>query len=203
MSKERHKVIVIPGLGDHRSKPLEWATNHWNRKGLEPIVYPVGWHDGELFEPKLLRLTQMVDEIVEDGDKVSVAGVSAGGCMAVNVSIERPHLVHRTAAVCSRLRVGPTQGFRSFAAKTASSPSFAESVQWCESNLGLLTPEEIQKIMTVTAQFGDELVPRETSIIEGAYNTTVPTAEHMFSIGAALTAFSPPLIAFLKQETHE
>lgn len=52
--------------------------------------------------------------------------------------------------------------------------------------------------MTVRAMFGDELVPPETTIVQGANNTVVPTPEHMLSIGAALTVFSHPLIAFLK-----
>jgi hypothetical protein len=51
--------------------------------------------------------------------------------------------------------------------------------------------------MTVRAMFGDELVPADTSILKGAFNTQVPTAEHMLSIGMALTVFSKPIILFL------
>jgi hypothetical protein len=55
--------------------------------------------------------------------------------------------------------------------------------------------------MTVRAMFGDELVPSDTTILIGAYNTMVPTPEHVLSIGATLTIFSKPLILFLKAET--
>lgn len=200
MSKE-HKVIVIPGLGDSRTKPLELLTNNWRRQGLEPIVHAVGWHDGEdSFEPKLHRLVEMIDKFVDQGDVVSLVGTSAGGSAALNAFIERRNVVHRIINVCGRLRVGPITGFRSFESKSKSSPAFAESVKLAETQEKLLSPSDRQKIMTVRAMFGDELVPPNTTIVQGAYNTVVPTPEHMFSIGSALTIFSKPLIVFLKQD---
>lgn len=200
MSKE-HKVIVIPGLGDQRTKPLELAVGHWRLQGLESIVHAVGWHDGEdSFEPKLQRLTEMIDRFSQEGDKVSLVGTSAGGSAALNAFIERRDVVHRIINVCGRLRVGPEAGFRSFEAKSKSSQSFAESVKLCEVKQETLSDQDKKKIMTVRAMFGDELVPPETTIVEGAYNTKVPTPEHMFSIGMSLTLFSRPIIVFLKKD---
>lgn len=200
MSKE-HKVIVIPGLGDGRTKPLELLTSHWKRQGLEPVIHAVGWHDGEdSFEPKLHRLVEMIDGFVDQGDVISLVGTSAGGSAALNAFVERKNVVHRVINVCGRLRVGPTEGFRSFESKSKSSPAFAESVKLCETQEKLLLPADRQKIMTVRAMFGDELVPPETTVLQGAYNTIVPTPEHVFSIGSALTIFSRPLIIFLKQD---
>ena len=197
MSKE-HKVILIPGLGD-QVKPLEWAVKNWPNHGLEPIVHPVGWHDEELsFEPKLGRLVEMIDRFSQKGDTVSLIGTSAGGSAALNAFIERKKVVHRIVNVCGRLRTGPTTGFRSFGAKTASSPAFAESVKLCESREEDLSDADRKKIMTVRAMFGDELVPADTTIMQGAFNTTVPTPEHMLSIISALTIFSKPLIVFLR-----
>lgn len=203
MAKEReHSIIVIPGLGDHKAtgiKMLEIATNHWRNQGLEPIIHSVGWHDGENeFQPKLERLVDLIDELVDKGDKVSIVGTSAGGSAALNAFIERKDTVHKVINVCGRLRKGVLTGARSFGAKTASSPAFAESVKLCEANLDTLTDKDKQKIMTVRAMFGDELVPSDTTVIKGAYNTQVPTPEHILSIGAALTVFSKPVILFLK-----
>lgn len=96
-----------------------------------------------------------------------------------------------------RLRSGNQRVFRSFETRTASSPSFAKSVQLFESREELLSDNDRQKIMTVRALFGDELVPADTTILRGAYNTVVPTPEHVLSIGMALTLFSRPLITFL------
>ena len=201
MSPE-HNVIFIHGLGD-RQDPLKWAVRGWQKHNLEPIMHSVGWRDKELsFEPKLNRLVEMIDEISEKGDLVSLVGTSAGGSAALNAFVERKEVVHKVINVCGRLRTGPTSGFRSFEAKSKSSPSFAESVKLFESREESLSDADKQKIMTVRAMFGDELVPPETTILQGAYNTTVPTIEHVLSITAALTIFSQPLITFLKSEAH-
>lgn len=197
MNKE-HSVIVIPGLGDE-TRLLQVATNHWKRHGLNTIVHSVGWSDGEpSFEPKLKILVEMIDRLKNKGAVVSLVGTSAGGSAALNAFIERRNVVHRVVNVCGRLRKGPTTGFRSFEAKTASSPSFAESVKLFESREGSLTYLDKQKIMTVRAMFGDELVPADTTILQGALNTRVPSPEHVFSIGMSLTLFSKPVILFLK-----
>ncbi|EKD67425.1 MAG: hypothetical protein ACD_48C00415G0001, partial [uncultured bacterium] len=83
---------------------------------------------------------------------------------------------------------------------TKVSQSFAQSVQLFESREHVLSNKDRQNIMTVHALFGDELVPADTTTLRGAYNTVVPTLEHVFSIAMSLTLFSRPLITFLKKE---
>ena len=199
MSKT-HNVIIIPGLGDQK-KPFEWATNHWRTHGLEPLVYSVGWRDGQKsFIPKLHRLLEVIDRFVEKGDMVSLVGASAGGSAALNAFAQRKTAVQRVINICGRLRVGNAMGFRSLRIQSMSSPAFAESVTLCERHSELLSEKDRKKCMTVRAMFGDELVPPETTVLRGAHNIQVPTPEHMFSIFLALTIFSKPLIGFLKQQ---
>lgn len=196
MSKE-HSVIFIPGLGEEVGK-MSWAVSHWRDSGLNPLVHSVGWHDSKTeFQPKLQRLVEMIDILKKEGNKVSLVGCSAGGSAVLNAFFERKNIVYRVINVCGRLRTGTQKGFRSFAKMTKSSPPFAKSIKLFESREKLLSETDRQKVMTVRALFGDELVPRDTSILSGAYNTTVPTPEHMFSISMALTIFSGPLITFL------
>lgn len=114
-----------------------------------------------------------------------------------NAFFERRDIIYRTINVCGRLRCGNQRGFRSFEARTASSPSFAQSIKLFESREDLLSDQDRKKVMTVRALFGDELVPADTIVLRGAYNTVVPTPEHLFSIAMALTVFSRPLITFL------
>ncbi len=200
MSK-KHRVIIVPGLGDDEDK-IVWLTNHWRKHGLEPIVYTIGWLDDEKeFQPKLSVLVEMIDQFTKDGDKVSLVGCSAGGSAVLNAFFERKNVVHKVITICGRLRHGNQKGFRSFETRTASSPSFAKSVQLFESREDVLSDNDRQKIMTVRALFGDELVPADTTILRGAYNTVVPTPEHVLSIGMALTLFSRPLITFLTKAT--
>jgi len=197
MSKE-HTAIIIPGLGND-TKKIEFATNGWGKYGLNPLVQAIDWHIGN-FEQKLELLLSLVDKLTNKGDIVSLIGTSAGGCAVVNVFFERRNRVHRVVNVCGRLRKGSQTGFRSYETMTASSPAFAESVVLCEARLNQFTLIDKAKIMTVRALFGDELVPADTTVIQGAYNTTVPMFEHALSIGAALSLFSEPIISFLNKE---
>ncbi len=173
---------------------------HWKGKGLDTMIHSVGWRDGEpSFTAKLKRLVDIIDCFIEQGDRVSLVGTSAGGSAALNAFIERKDTVHRVINVCGRLRTGPTTGFRSFESKTSSSLSFRDSVILCEGREKELSATDSQRIMTVTALFGDELVPPDTIALSGAYNIAVPMLGHSVSIGAALTVFSRPLIAFLQK----
>ncbi len=198
MSK-KHRVIIIPGLGDEVKK-ISWATNHWRKHGLEPVVHSIGWHDGKEIQSKLQTLVEMIDQFIQYGNRVSLVGCSAGGSAVLNVFIKRKNVVHRVINVCGRLRQGKQRGFRSFEKRTALSIPFALSVKLFESREDLLSDHDRQKIMTVRPLFGDELVPADTLVLGGAYNTVIPTIEHVFSIAMALTLFSSPLITFLIHE---
>lgn len=194
-------VIIIPGLGDRIIKPLELAVAPWRLYGLEPVVYRIGWRDGETsFKPKLQKLLDRINFFSQNGVKVSLVGTSAGGSAALNAFIARKNTIHRVINVCGRLRVGLATGFRSFDYQSKSSLAFAESVKLCEAQQEIISSNDRHKIMTVKAMFGDELVPSETVTIDGAYNIGVPTFEHMFSISMSLTLFSRLLLDFLKTE---
>ncbi len=196
---KKHQVIIVPGLGDEVNK-ISFATRHWSGHNLEPIIHKIGWHDGEKnFTPKLKGLLELIDKSVNSGNRVSLVGLSAGGSAVLNAFQERKNVIKKCVNVCGRLRRGDQRGFRSFEKRTASSPSFAQSVILFESREKYLTINDRQKIMTVSALFGDELVPADTATLAGASNITIPAAEHIFTIVMALTFFSGRIINFLKK----
>jgi len=198
-----HHVIVIPGLGDSR-KELNFICSHWNwsNHGLQIHIYPIGWHDiqEQDFQVKLLRLLRYISKSGIKGERVSLIGVSAGGSAALNAFYRMKNDIHRVINVCGRLRVGSSRGFRSFSSRTRSSSSFAQSVRMLEKHEGLFTKNDREKIMTIHAAFGDELVPKETVLVTGAKNISVPMIEHGLSIFTALTIFSMPIIEFIKEK---
>lgn len=189
-------MIVIPGLGEEVGR-MKLATGFWKRYGLEPIVHAVGWKDGENFQPKLERLVRLVDELADRKNMVSVVGTSAGGSAALNTFIERKREINKAANICGRLRIGTHIGMHSFEKRTASSPAFAQSVVMFERREKELTKADRKRILTMHALGFDELVPAETTYIEGAENRIIPVPEHMFSIAMTLTLLSKPLIDFL------
>lgn len=192
-----HKVIIIPGLGD-QTNLLERFSKRWYKSALSPVVHSFGWNDKNTdFTTKLNIMLRLIDDLKNDGHTVSLVGTSAGGSAVINAYVSRKDMIHRVVTVCSRLRTGKSKGFRSFKNRTSSCDSFAESVRSSEENISKLRKIDLHKIMTVSALFGDELVPRDTSSIDGARNIYVPTAEHMLSIGASLSIFSGPLVSFI------
>jgi pimeloyl-ACP methyl ester carboxylesterase len=197
MTHTKHFVIIVPGLGDDATK-LKFATLHWRHFGLEPIIHSVGWKDDKQdFQIKITRLLGVIDSLDPKRNKVSLIGCSAGGSAVLNAFYERRDVLNKVINVCGRLRTGSLTGFRSFKSKTASSPAFAQSIKLFETREPLLSQQDREKVMTVRELFGDELVPADTTTLEGAYNTTVPTGEHIFSIAMAMTIFSNRLINFL------
>lgn len=191
-----HKVIIIPGLGDGNQK-VKWATNHYRKYGLDPLVHNIWWRRGEKhFEPKLHKLTDLIDKLFEEGNKVSLVGTSAGGSAVMNAFVARRKKIYKVVSICGRLRKGSEKGFRSFGAKTAGSVAFKESVLMFEQSEPILTKKDRKRIMTIRALF-DELVPGNTAYIDGANNKRIKSVEHMFSIWMGLS-FYRPLIDFLQ-----
>ena len=197
--REAHRVIVIPGI-DGRVTPISLTTAPWRFYGLKPVVYSMNWGDGKTEFPQKLRdLGDVIKSFAADGDSVSLIGCSAGGSVAINAFFEQKDKVHRVINVCGPLRMGSQRGLNILGQAAKLNRQFRQSVELCETNLENLSAEDLRKIMTVRAMFGDEVIPPDTNVLEGAYNTLVPTAEHIFTVGAALSFFSMPLIAFLKR----
>ena len=192
---ELQQVLILPGLGD-RTSSIAWATQHWRKRGFEPEVIPVGWRDGSSdFNDKLSFLIDMVRKKARNGP-IHIVGTSAGGSMAGNLLCELLEEVERVALICARLKTG-FDGRRSLENMSATSPAFRQSVTSFEKRIERLTQEQLRRIMTVSALFGDEYVPANTSIIPGAYNTRIPTIGHGPSIASALL-FSGPVLKFLQ-----
>ena len=64
MSK-KHIVIIVPGLGDETTK-IKWATAHWRKYGLKPVIHNIWWKKGNKhFKPKLIRLIHRIDNFIK------------------------------------------------------------------------------------------------------------------------------------------
>lgn len=193
---KRHNVVILSGLSNGVEN-IRRAINWWRNKGLEPHVLKVGWRDGSAeFQPKLDEILGHIDNLSDQG-RLSVVGTSAGGSVALNVLLHRPDLVERAVNICGRLRAGKRR-WRSLERMSATSEPFRYSVLLFEQSEPQISDELRKRIMTVTARFGDELVPADTSVLEGAYNIKVPTGEHVFSIGMSLTLLAKPVIDFIQ-----
>jgi len=194
-SRVEHTIVFVPGLGDDEWK-MRLVFGLWRRRGFIPIVYNMHWRDGGHFENKLQNLLQVVDKNLKKG-KVSLIGTSAGGSAVANVLLARKDKIMSVVNVCGRLRRGLRMGLRSFESMTKTSVAFAESVAQFEDHEFVLTAQDRKKILTIHPLF-DELVPPETTMIEGATNLVIPSIEHGLSIVIAITLWSGRIARFLR-----
>lgn len=183
--KNKHVAIVVPGLKDQI--PIhELLTALWPLWGITPVVHKMNWHDGESFDRKLDGLVRRIDMLGAKYENVSLVGASAGASAALNAYIKRKTKIHRVVNVCGRLRAKTNRGIDDFEKRTSSSNSFRQSVLTVSAGVAELTAADCKKIRCIYPFFGDELVPKDTCILEGAENIAIPTGEHMISIGFAM-----------------
>lgn len=183
---------------DGRVGGLKFLTRNWAEKyKLSPVVIQTIWKDGKGLEPKLTKILDLIDMFIDKGDTVSLIGTSASGSLMLNAFVERKDVVNKVVNISGFLRQGNGTGLHSFAARTAGSKAFRESVLRFEAREPSLTDQDKKQILTVRPIFGDELVPADTVTIRGALNKTVPMIEHVLSIGTALILYDP-VIVFLK-----
>lgn len=193
------KVIFVPGLGDR--EPPKFFIRLWRLWGISIILFKTGWKSQESYEDKLARLIELIDK-ESAKENVSLIGTSAGGSLVISAFSKRKNKIIKVVVVCSRLRKGSLKGYSGFEQRTAGYDAFAKSVESSEKNIELLTRRDKEKIMTTWAWM-DELVPSNTSTIDGAKNVILPSAEHMISIGLSLTLFSRSIREFLHQNKSE
>lgn len=187
METSDHAVLIIQGLNDRPGK-YDWLIKlgNWEANGFVPVVYRPSWHDREAFNQKLEKAVREIEKMSHSFRKISIVGCSAGGSFAGNL-FYKSGKVHKMVNNCGRLKVGPKNGFRGFKERTISSNAFAQSVIWFENEVEPhLSLKQRKRIMTIRPFLGDELVPGETVVINGALNRVLYCCEHGITIATAL-----------------
>ena len=189
-------VIMIPGLGNDSIHIYNLMLNWWKKKGIETLLFKTKWRSKENYQNKLKRLLDLIDEKSKN-NKVSLVGMSAGGSLVLNAFSNKKTKINKVITVCSRLKIGKMNGLSGFKKRVEGYPSFKESIIETEKIEKLFSKKDRQKIMTVHALLGDQLIKANTATVNGAKNIGVPTLGHRISIGVSLTIFSKPLREFI------
>jgi hypothetical protein len=196
MEREKH-IIVLPGLGDHTTL-LELPTRTWRKRyNTTPHIYHVGWNDTSTdYKTKLKKIADKATLLAENKSiLLSIIGCSAGSSLAVNLS---QYLEQRGIEVeggifanCGRLFKGSETGIRTLEFAAKNSPAFFESVITCGEHLQKMTAAQRKQIMTFHPWRGmDEIVPVETTLVEGATNIEVSCIGHAFTICAVMMRYA-------------
>ncbi len=199
LDQKRRNVLILAGTGDSRAKStIELATKHWKNHGIDVTVYNVGWREDSLeLAEKLRQIERLVDDLSQKGE-VSIIGCSAGASAAFNILLKKPDVVQKAIGICGRIRGAKTEW-----GTNGHDDPFVQSVLLFEGNEAQIPDELRKRMMTVTARYGDGLVPDGAAHVEGAQNITIPTKMHGLSIVMALTLFKKPLIDFIKLSPAE
>ncbi len=200
-TKPAYISIVVPGLGDSKNaiNLYRYIFRNWEKRfDIKVVVFEAHWQDKqETFEDKLKRLVTLIDSIYhENNSNIFLVGTSAGGSLAVNAFYQKKDYISKLINVHGRLRKGiDVRPSLEWAAKN--SKAFYDSVINCEKNLNTLTVEDKRKILTMSAIY-DEIVPRQTSVIDGATNIVLFSVEHVLTGILSFTIFSKKIVTFLK-----
>ena len=188
----KHTVIIVTGL-DSPAWQMWPIVAWWKTVGMNVIVFDPKWKNRKGFEEKLKKLLNLIDEETSHS-KVSLVGISAGGSAVINAYLKRVDKVHCVVTVCSQLKL--SHHHKNSTLKK--SKSFKESVVKLEKNTKKLTVFEKTKILNIRSLLIDELVPKDTSFLNGTEKVEIPTEAHVLTIVSALTVFSFKIIRFIR-----
>lgn len=186
-------VIYIPGLADNKWESQYGLVNFWKVWGVTPVIFRMNWTRKQPFARKFSKLLDIVDELYEQGHRVSLVGVSAGASVAVNVFAARPRSIHRVVLLCGKLQHPETVSPYTYQAN----PAFRESMDMVEASLTTIKPKQRERIVSIHP-LGDGAVPPSDTIIAGALEKTIPTFGHGASIFFGLTLYGFSIARFCK-----
>jgi hypothetical protein len=175
-------IVILGGLGD-RIQNIKLATGFWSKYGFKSHVLDERWKDKENFRDKFNRLKREVNKIKPD----AIIGTSAGGSVGFNLFLDLWPQINKTINICGRLKVGDVDNFN---LRTKNYPVFAESVIICETRISKLTKAQKARMLCIQSGIWDELVPANTSHIDGVKLIELPVPEHVLCITSALTVFA-------------
>ena len=188
-----HHVIYIPGIGDHFSYGQNLAVHYWRFFGLKPHYLPLGWRNPEGFDAKLRRLEDKIDDLTEQGHKVSLVGVSAGASAVLAAYVSRPD-INGVATIAGKIQRPDNLSKETIEAN----PDFQEALSRVQDNVQVLDQRsQLGNILCMYAT-RDKTVPPEDAVIDGSPEYIVPGWDHGSGIFFGVMLGAPAISKFLR-----
>lgn len=181
-----HKILYIPGLGDHAPQTRKQLGLFWQYKYVDFEIFPMRWSGDEPWLTKRNRLLKQIDTYTDAGFTVSLIGESAGASAAMNALHERGESLRAVILLCGKSQY-PT---RVAARLYTKNPALRGALKDSHTIIQKLTTAEKHKILNIHPLV-DEVVPIWETKIPGVKNTRIPAVGHAPSIilGATLCNF--------------
>lgn len=194
MAKEHH-VIIVYGLGDH--KPVQAVLNilikPWNLLGIKIHTFTPGWADGQPFEPKLQKLAQQINHLVNQKFAVSLVGISAGASAALNAYVKNKDKIHKVVFISGKIRHPENVNPRYF----DRNPALKQALHLSEANFQKLTSADKQKMIYFHGLY-DPIVSPKIDKPAGIRSRAVPAFGHIPGILVAITFYAGTIAKFIK-----
>lgn len=187
----KHRVLYIPGLGDHYDNGRSFLLKGWGLWGVDVKLLPVKWYDGGSYEQKLKLLKDAIQTAEDERYAVSLIGESAGASLALNAAADMPsirRIILIAGVNSSRLPISPHLKKRS--------PSFAESAHRLDDSLSRISAGKIHTIRALI----DSVVSPRYNAIPGAASHTFLSVGHITTIALCLSVFSFFVARIIKQQ---
>lgn len=185
-------VIYLPGLGDNTAAQAK-ILKFWKILGLNIEVIPMNWSDTENFDNKLKRILQRIDQLTQDGSRVSLIGVSAGASAALNAYVAAPEKINKVLFICGKLKGAERVGQHYY----TNNPAFKDSLFKAEAQINKLGRADKAKMLSAHPVY-DNIVPIRDTKIPGVADKTMLSFGHIIGITLALTIYFPSLARFLR-----
>lgn len=186
-----HRVLYIPGLGDHYDLPRKLALQMWRLFGVSAKLVPMQWYNGLTYEEKLALIETQLQRVSVEGHTVSIVAESAGAAIALRVFANHPE-VHCLVTICGVLdpsiKISP--------AILTNSPAFKQAVGTIAMSR-LDVKDRLDMITIITSSY-DPVVDQRKNVINGAEIIRLPSRGHLFVVALCLTIYARKIATLIK-----
>lgn len=190
MSRPKHYVVYVPGLGDVYDSGRKLALKTWRLYGVRAELVRMNWDDEKGYTPKYNRVVKAVTSAIKNGYTVSLVADSAGASLALNVFADYPD-IYRVVTICGvnspKLKISDIVKQKD--------PALDDSVKHLMRSLPKL---DTKRIVSLQSRM-DEIVADEYSFIKGARNQKLPIIGHSLAISFCLTFGTSIVVRAIKR----
>ena len=195
--KNKHIVLYVPGLGDHRLKMRQRFLNLWHYKNVTTEIITMQWSIPEAWGAKLDSLTSKINSYHDLGYTVSLIGESAGASAVLQALNTRTESLNAVILLCGKSQYPDRVAQRLY----QKNPALKDAMVGSHSAVSFLTEAQRKKVLNLHPLF-DPVVPVHETKILGTKDSTMPIVGHILGIGFGMTIWSFKIVRFMRKQAR-
>lgn len=195
--KQKLHIVYVPGLGDGMSW-LVWlqklALHSWVSKSVRCSVFTFGWSGNEPFDDRLSELNAHMKRKVRAGYDVVLVGSSAGASGVLAAYADNPTKTRAVVLICGKIHDVPAIPDPLLHYNNV----FEEALSVLPAKLKTLDDASRDRVLSMRTK-ADPIVPKEDTLIPGAYHFAMPMVGHVLGIAYALITQRGRIMRFARR----